>query len=540
MADKLTYEELEQKLKELEKEVSRIGLLERTIKETREHAERIVAIIREPLLVIDADLKVVFANKSFYQVFKVTPQETDGRLLYELGNRQWDIPKLRELIEDILLMNTTFNGYEVEHEFEHIGRRVMQLNARRISGEANKIPLIFLTIEDVTEFKRTKNEFRKSKTMLQSIFDGISDPLILLGKELTIHAINRPTLDYYMIKNPDHVIGKPCFVGLGNQTEICEGCTIHGAVLEGREQTFQRRNLKNPERFEEISLYPVIDDSGNIETTIIRIHDITEKKRLEKQLIQSEKLASIGVLVSGIAHEINNPNNYISVNIPILRDYINTVIPIIDEYAKKHPDLEILHMPYTEFRKDIFELLDNIQYGSRQIKSIVKELKIFSKPDKDKTIEEIDLKPMFEKVVAFCRSKIGKTVKTFTVNIPENLPEMLIDRKPLEQILINLLINAANSFDQPVDENSRVDLVVSMDDSKENQLVIEVSDNGRGMDEKILEKIFDPFFTTNPSEEGTGLGMYIVHNLIEELGGRIQVESKLGEGSKFTVILDIS
>lgn len=540
MADKPTYEELEQKLKELEKEVSRIGLLERTIKETREHAERIVAIIREPLLVIDADLKVIFANKSFYQVFKVTPQETDGRLLYELGNRQWDIPKLRELIEDILLMNTTFNGYEVEHEFEHIGRRMMQLNARRISGEANKIPLIFLTIEDVTEFKRTKNEFRKSKTMLQSIFDGISDPLILLGKELTIHAINRPTLDYYMIKNPDHVIGKPCFVGLGNQTEICEGCTIHGAVLEGREQTFQRRNLKNPERFEEISLYPVIDDSGNIETTIVRIHDITEKKRLEKQLIQSEKLASIGVLVSGIAHEINNPNNYISVNIPILRDYINTVIPIIDEYAKKHPDLEVLHMPYTEFRKDIFELLDNIQYGSRQIKSIVKELKIFSKPDKDKTIEEIDLKPMFEKVVAFCRSKIGKTVKTFTVNIPENLPEMLIDRKPLEQILINLLINAANSFDQPVDENSRVDLVVSMDDSKENQLVIEVSDNGRGMDEKILEKIFDPFFTTNPSEEGTGLGMYIVHNLIEELGGRIQVESKLGEGSKFTVILDIS
>jgi polar amino acid transport system substrate-binding protein len=215
------------------------------------------------------------------------------------------------------------------------------------------------------------------------------------------------------------------------------------------------------------------------------------------------------------------------------------VIPIIDEYAKKHPDLEILHMPYPEFRKDIFELLDNIQHGSRQIKSIVKDLKVFSKPDKDKTIEKIDLKPMFEKVVAFCKSKIGKTVKTFNVHIPENLPEMLIDRKSLEQILINLLINAANAFDHPVDENSRVDLVVSMDDSKENQLVIEVSDNGRGMDEKILEKIFDPFFTTNPSEEGTGLGMYIVHNLIEELGGRIQVESKLGKGSKFTIILGI-
>jgi len=668
MADKPTYEELEQKLKDFEKQVSRIGLLERNITETREHAEGIVATIREPLLVLDAELKVIFANRSFYQVFKVTPQETDEQILYELGNRQWDIPKLRELIEDILLMDITLDGYEVEHEFEHIGRRVMRLNARRISGETDKIPLIFLTFEDVTEcnlaetklkrsegrlaqveriahlgnwawnivtneldwsdeiyrifgripqefevtyetflnfvhpedrefvnqsvdkalyenkpyridhriilsdgrerivheqaevifdetgrpiqmigtvqditeFKRTKDELRKSKTMLQSIFDGISDPLILLGEGLFIHAINRPTLDYYMIKNPGHVIEKPCFVGLANQTEICEGCIIPGAVSEGREQTFQRRSLKNSERFEEISLYPILNKSGNIENTIIRIHDITEEKRMEKQLIHSEKLASIGVLVSGIAHEINNPNNYISVNIPILRDYINTVIPIIDEYAKKHPDLEILHMPYPEFREDIFELLDNIQYGSRQIKTIVKDLKVFSKPDKDKAIEKIDLKPMFEKVVAFCRNKIGKTVKTFAVDIPENLPEMLIDRKPLEQILINLLINAANAFGKTVDENSRVDLVVSMDDSKENQLIIEVSDNGRGMDEKILEKIFDPFFTTNPSEEGTGLGMYIVHNLIEKIGGRIQVESKLGGGSKFTVILTAS
>jgi signal transduction histidine kinase len=259
---------------------------------------------------------------------------------------------------------------------------------------------------------------------------------------------------------------------------------------------------------------------------------------MEKQLIQSEKLASIGVLISGIAHEINNPNNYISVNIPILRDYINTVMPIIDEYAEKHPDLEILHMPYAEFCEDIFELLDNIQHGSRQIKSIVKDLKVFSKPNQVKPIEKIDLKPMFEKVVAFCWSKIRKTVKTFNVDIPENLPEILIDPQPLEQILINLLINATNAFDKSFYENSRVELVVFVDDSKEDQLIIEVSDNGRGMDEKILEKIFDPFFTTNPSEEGTGLGMYIVHNLIEKIGGRIQVESKVGEGSKFTLMLD--
>ena len=650
----------------MEKQISGMSVLEKPGKESRESAERILSIVRQPFLVLDAELKVIFANRSFYQIFKVSPQETEGQLLFDLGKGQWDTPKLREMIEDILLRNTTFYDDKLEHEFEHIGRRVIRLNARQILVGTNKTPLIFLivedllernlaemelkrrkerlaqveriahlgnwtwdivtnelnwsdevyrifglvpqefevtydtflnfvhpedrefvlqsldkalyknkpyridhriilsdgrermvheqaevifnktgrpvqmngTVQDITEFTKTKQELRKSKARLQSIFDGISDPLILLGKGFTIHAVNRPTLDYYMMKNADQIIGKPCFAGLRRQSKICEGCTIPKIVLEGRQQKFQRRGLKNPEQFEEVSLYPITDDNGKVEATIIRIQDITEEKRMEKQLIQSEKLASIGVLVSGIAHEINNPNNYISVNIPILRDYIKTVIPIIDEYAQKHPDLEIMSMPYAEFREDIFELLDNIQHGSRRIKSIVKDLKVFSRPEQDKPIEKIDLQPMLDKVVAFCWSKIKKSVKTFNVNIPENLPEILIDSPLLEQILTNLLINAANAFDKPFDENSQVNLVVSMHNSKKHQLTIEVSDNGRGMDEKTIEKIFDPFFTTNPSEEGTGLGMYIVHNLIEKIGGRIQVVSKLGEGSKFTLIFD--
>ncbi|MEA1948671.1 MAG: ATP-binding protein [Thermodesulfobacteriota bacterium] len=544
MADKPTYEELEQKLKDLEKKVSRIGLLEKTIKETREHAESSLAeaqrIAHLGNWVWNIVTNELYWSDEIYRIFGRIPQEFEVTYEAFLNSvHPEDREFVNQSVNEALYEN---KSYSINHRIILPGgrKRIVHERAEVILNETGRPAQMVGTVQDITEFKRTKDELQKSKAMLQSIFDGISDPLILLGEGLTIHAINRPTLDYYMIKNPDHVIGKPCFVGLGNQTEMCEGCTIPGAVSEGREQKFQRRSLKNSERFEEVSLYPIIDNSGNIENTIIRIHDITEEKRMEKQLIQSEKLASIGVLVSGIAHEINNPNNYISVNIPILRDYINTVIPIIDEYAKKHPELEILHMPYAEFREDIFELLDNIQYGSRQIKSIVKDLKVFSKPDQDKAIEKIDLKPMFEKVVAFCRSKIGKTVKTFNVHIPDNLPEILIDSQPLEQILINLLINAANAFDKPFNENSQVDLVVSMDDSKENQLIIEVSDNGRGMDEKILEKIFDPFFTTNPSEEGTGLGMYIVHNLIEKIGGRIQVESKLGEGSKFTVILTAS
>ena len=127
----------------------------------------ILGSIREPLVVLDSDLKVVKANLAFYQTFKVKPDETEGTLIYHLGGRQWDIPRLRELLEDILPHNTIFNDFEVEHDFEPIGPRIMHLNARRIYTEADRNQLILLAIEDVTEreyYKRHLEEIVETRT----------------------------------------------------------------------------------------------------------------------------------------------------------------------------------------------------------------------------------------------------------------------------------------------------------------------------------------------------------------------------------------
>jgi len=127
----------------------------------------ILGSVREPLLVLDSDLKVVNANDSFYQAFNVKPNETEGILIYDLGNRQWDIPKLRELLEDILPQNSIFNDFEVEHNFETIGRKIMHLNARRIYREVNQTQLILLAIEDVTEreyYKKHLEEIVEKRT----------------------------------------------------------------------------------------------------------------------------------------------------------------------------------------------------------------------------------------------------------------------------------------------------------------------------------------------------------------------------------------
>ncbi|KJS32369.1 MAG: Fis family transcriptional regulator [Desulfatitalea sp. BRH_c12] len=134
--------------------------------------KNILGSIREPLIVLDPDLKVIRANVSFYRSFNVKPNETEGVLIYDLGNRQWDIPKLRELLEDILPRNSVFNDFEVEHIFETIGRKIMHLNARRINRDGNQTELILLAIEDVTEreyYKRHLEELVEKRTAELSV-----------------------------------------------------------------------------------------------------------------------------------------------------------------------------------------------------------------------------------------------------------------------------------------------------------------------------------------------------------------------------------
>ncbi|MCS6906330.1 MAG: PAS domain S-box protein [Anaerolineales bacterium] len=141
----------------------------------RRYAEAIIETVREALLVLDADLRVVSANRSFYRLFRVTPEETVGRYVYELGNRQWNIPALRKLLEEILPNNSHFEDFQVEHVFETIGRRVMLLNARRVFQEGQRVPLILLAIQDATERKRAEEALRLDEERYRIISEMISD-----------------------------------------------------------------------------------------------------------------------------------------------------------------------------------------------------------------------------------------------------------------------------------------------------------------------------------------------------------------------------
>ena len=252
------------------------------------------------------------------------------------------------------------------------------------------------------------------------------------------------------------------------------------------------------------------------------------------QFIQREKLASIGYLASGIAHEINNPNNFISFNIPILRDYLKDILPIVDEYVEHHAEFEASNMKYPEFREDLFRILENVEHGSQRITHTVSLLQDFSRKEEKIRISQVDIKDVFEKALNISRGKIKRMLKSVKINVPEGVPRIPSDEQVIEQIVINLLINAAQSGCK---EDVEVELSARVGNSPQDRFIIEIKDNGAGMDTEMKRKVFEPFFTTKPRGEGIGLGLSLCQTLASVLTGKIEFESEPGKGSTFRLVL---
>jgi len=387
---------------------------------------------------------------------------------------------------------------------------------------------------DITERIQSEQQIRESRNMLRSVFDGISDPLIMVREDMTLIMLNRAALRFFGALLYRDLIGTPCLEFF--QGRYGEEAThlVQAVIAEQEPARYDLTTKGDSSRYEEVFVYPVHAGGGNGSMAIIRITDRTKQRLMERELIQSEKLASLGLLISGIVHEINNPNNFISFNMPILRDYIQEILPVLDEHAARTPHYEVQGMPYAEFRADVMKLLENIEHGSTRINTTVAKLKEFSRKKDEKGARPIQPTGVVERAVAICHTQIRKTVKTFDVQVQQDMPEMVSDPDAIEQTLINLLINAAQAADKP---DSHIRLKAWRGISGMEGLVLEVEDNGCGMDAKTASRIFNPFFTTKEEGLGTGLGLYISKNLLESVGGFITVESEIGRGTAFRVVI---
>ena len=274
---------------------------EKIVTRSQEYAESIIDTVREPLIALDQDLRVVSASRSFYEVFKVNPKETVGQLIYDLGNKQWDIPKLRELLETILPQKTTFDDYEVEHVFSTIGRRIMLLNARQIKRGRGKKRIILLAIEDITERKEIEAGLEKTRKELavikktadkahefaESVINTVREPLISLDQDLRVVTVSRSFYEFFKVK-PEETVGQLIY-DLGNkqwdipklrellETILPQKTTFDDYEVEHVFSTIGRRiMLLNARQIER--------GGGKERIILLAIEDITTRKEMEQEI----------------------------------------------------------------------------------------------------------------------------------------------------------------------------------------------------------------------------------------------------------------
>ena len=266
----------------------------------------------------------------------------------------------------------------------------------------------------------------------------------------------------------------------------------------------------------------------------LRRNHYLEMIKMQRRMIHNEKMAALGTMIAGVAHEVNNPNNFISFNMPILKEYIQELLPIVDKHTEGQPNVELMNMPYSEFREDLHKILSNIENGSIRINRIVSDLKDFARK-KDKTKADwISLTKVIERSVTICKAKIKDSIGSFDVNISDNLPQLYCDPEIVEMITINFLINAAEAVDK---NNSWIELKVYVEENEHDSVIIEVNDNGSGIEKNNLDRIFDPFFSTKSSKGGTGMGLYLCDTLAAQIGAYIEIRSEVGKGSTFRLII---
>jgi PAS domain S-box-containing protein len=274
--------------------------------------------------------------------------------------------------------------------------------------------------------------------------------------------------------------------------------------------------------------------TGEIIGTLGILQDITERKRAEEEariqqerLIQSEKLVALGTLVSGVAHEINNPNNFIMLNAPILLDAWTSIQPILEDYYEDNGDFIVGGLNYSEMRKEIPLLLNGVVTGAQRIRSIVQELRDFARPNPNSTLESVDVNAVVKSALILLQNVISSSTTRFTLNCAETLPPVMGNFQRLEQVVINLIQNACqalSSREQAVRVSTRLD-------QNEGFVIIEVTDEGRGIAPEHLKQITDPFFTTKRDTGGTGLGLSISSNIVHNHGGLLEFESSVGSGT---------
>jgi len=266
----------------------------RALEQARRFAAGIVETLHEPVVVLDADLRVIMANRAFYATFATTPHETEGRAFFELGDRQWDIPALKDLLGKVLPQNTVVEDFEVEHDLPRIGRRVMRLNAWRLYEESGATRRILLAIEDITARRRSREELEKRERYYRTLMHSLRENVFVIDRDYVVTDVNDSFLRAAG-RTREGVVGRPCYEVSRGFPEPChrrgEPCPVRDVFRTGRPRRCQhvRRRADGSIVCVDILASPIRDAEGNVTHVVEAARDITDLVKAHEQMRESEK-----------------------------------------------------------------------------------------------------------------------------------------------------------------------------------------------------------------------------------------------------------
>ncbi len=396
---------------------------------------------------------------------------------------------------------------------------------------------------DITASKKAELALRESESRLRSIFDAAESISLIVtdlkGEDAHIIEFNRGAEKIFGYER-EEAIGKPVAM-LHLPEDVARFPEVMDAMRK-RKDGFTGENTlvrKSGERFPALfSTYPIFDSKGEMTAALGLSVDLSERKafeessrRQQRQLFQADKMISLGTLVSGVAHEINNPNHFImSHTYPLIKAW-QQAEPILAEYNDSSGDFMLAGMPFKEARERIPEMFDSILKGSTRIKAIVKELRDYTMVHPSITINEIQINHVVKSAITLLSNMIKRTTDHFSIEYGKGMPGFMGNYQRMEQVVINLVQNAC----QALTGKEKAIRVSTTYDEQTESVLLKVQDEGVGISRKDIHRITDPFFTTKRGFGGTGLGLSISSTIVMEHHGKLTFSSVPDKGTVVTV-----
>jgi signal transduction histidine kinase/DNA-binding response OmpR family regulator len=487
------------------------------------YAQNIVDTIRAPLVILNSDLRVRSANRAFYQTFRVVKEETENRLIYELGGGQWNDSDLRTLLEDIIPLSSAFDDFELAAEFPGIGRRVMLLDARKLQAGHHR-ELLVLAMEDVTERRRAEADLKAIETYAQNIVETVREPLLILDSTLRVRSGNRAF--YQTFKVSAEETEERLIYELGNgQWDIPALRTLLEDIIPAS-SVFDDFELEHdfPGLGRRVMLLNArqLQAGHHGELLVLAMEDVTERRRSEADLATAREASetankSKSLFLANMSHELRTP--------------LNAILGYSEMLKEEAAELEL-----DSFGPD----LEKINSAGKHLLALINDILDLSKIEAGKMelfLESFQVQTLIDEVAATVQPMVRKNANTLLIEVTGELGEMYADQIKVRQALYNLLSNAVKFTQQgTITLNAER---VSMEST--DWFVFRLTDTGIGLSAEQILKLFKDFSQADASTTrkfgGTGLGLALTRRFCQMMGGDVTVQSVPGEGSVFTIKL---